>query len=146
MNFSTHNSPEYKCLYVGGKLMYIVKTFRLGYFNGMIFPTNNWWPHTKKLDKLCKKVIKLFEKKMNTSIPFCRVDWGYDKANKRFFLNEFEHAGGTYGEDSVHQRKFLNVKDWNVDVMLAKAIVKFIRNHKKQKKAASVKRSASAKK
>ena len=134
MNFSTHDSPEYKCLYVGGKLMYIVKTFRLGYFNGMIFPTNNWWPHTRKIDALNKKVIKLFSKKMNTDIPYCRIDWGYDKANKRFFLNEFEHAGGTYGEDSVHQRKVLKPNQWNVDIMLAKAIVKFIRKLKKNKR------------
>lgn len=127
MNFSTHDSPEYKCLYVGGKMVYIVKTFRLGFFNGMIFPTNTWWPHTKKLDELSKNVINLFEKKLKTEIPYCRVDWGYDKANKRFFLNEFEHAGGTYGEDSVHLRKTLNARTWNVDSELAKAIVKFIR-------------------
>ena len=141
MDFSTHNSPEYKCLYVGGKMMYIVKTFRLGYFNGMIFPGNNWWPHTQKLKKLCKKVIKLFSQKMGTEIPFCRIDWGYDKLNKRFFLNEFEHAGGTYGEDSVHQHKVLNAKNWNVDIALGKAIVKFVRKLKKTTKIhASVKK------
>lgn len=145
MNFSTHDSPEYKCLYVGGKMMYIVKTFRLGYFNGMIFPTNNWWPHTKKLDKLCKKVIKLFEKKMKTKIPYCRVDWGYDRKNKRFFLNEFEHAGGTYGEDSVHQRKFLNERNWKVDIELAKAIVKFIKSLKRGS-SASIKQPSRIKK
>jgi hypothetical protein len=140
MDFSTHESPEYKCLYVDGKMMYIVKTFRLGYFNGMIFPNNNWWPYTKKLDNLCKNVIKLFSQKMGTEIPFCRIDWGYDKLNKKFFLNEFEHAGGTYGEDSVHQRKALNAKDWNVDVALGKAIVKFIRKLKtKRKKISSIK-------
>lgn len=146
MNFSTQNSPEYKCLYVGGKLMYIVQTFRLGFFHGIIFPTDDWWPHLKKIDTLSKKVLKLFEKKLKTDIPYCRIDWGYDKLHKQFFLNEFEHAGGTYGEDTVHTLKRVNVKDWNVDVALAKAIVKFIRKltqDKKKNSLASVKQTCS---
>uniref|UniRef100_A0A6C0F837 ATP-grasp domain-containing protein n=1 Tax=viral metagenome TaxID=1070528 RepID=A0A6C0F837_9ZZZZ len=125
MNFSTHDSPEYKCLYVGGKLQYIVKTFRLGYFDGIIMP-NSKWTHLKTLDTLSKKVIKLFEKWANVTIPFGRVDWGYDKNSKEFFLNEFEHAGGTYGEELVHQEKILSPSQWKVDVQLGKAIVKFV--------------------
>ena len=131
MNFSTHDSPEYKCLYVGGKLQYVVKTFRLGFFNGIIFPTDKWWKHMNKIDILSKKVIRLFSEKMKTEIPFCRVDWGYDKLSKNFFLNEFEHAGGTYGEEIIHKLKVVNPKKWTVDVELAKAIVKFVADFKK---------------
>lgn len=130
MNFSTHDSPEYKCLYVGGELQYIVKTFRLGFFEGVIMPNDTWWPHLKKVDMMSRRVIQMFEKRTRAPIPFCRVDWGYDKQNKRFFLNEFEHAGGTYGEDMVHNQKQLTPKTWQVDVKLAQAILKVIRNFK----------------
>lgn len=126
MNFSTHESPEYKCLYVGGKLQYIVKTFKLGYFHGIILPQQKTWSYLRTIKTLNKKVIKLFSKKMKTTIPYCRIDWGFDKINKRFFLNEFEHAGGNYGDNIVQNLKKMTPENWKVDVALAKAIKRFM--------------------
>ena len=123
MNFSTQTNPEYKCVFANGKLMYIVKTYKLGFFLGLLDSNDS---NYKTLMNLSNKVIKLFEGKLKTSVLFCRVDWGYDLKYKKFFLNEFEHAGGTYGEEIVHDLKTLSQNLWNVDKEIAEAIIKNI--------------------
>lgn len=126
MNFSTEDSPEYKCLFVGHKLQYIVKTHSLGYFLGVIKPSNK----TKKVQgilKLCMRVLKAFEEK-HGPLLMCRIDVGYDSVNKRFFVNELEHAPGTYGDNLIHNEKLYSTRMWTFDSNLAKEIIKQVPN------------------
>ena len=124
MNFSTKTNPEFKCIFANGKLMYIVKTYNLGFFFGLLDKNDDKYD---ELVNLCNKVIELFEKTMKTYFLFCRIDWGFNSKTKQFFLNEFEHAGGTYGEELVHDIKTLSQREWMVDKELALAIIQNIK-------------------
>lgn len=123
MNFSSATNPEYKCLFIGDKLQYIIKSIKLGFFGGLIKSKDTYWKHKNKLIKMSIKVKKLFEKATDTKIIIYRVDWGYNKDTKEFFLNEFEHAPGWYSEDLIHTHKQLTIREWNGDVKLAKQII-----------------------
>ena len=125
MEFSTTENPEYKCLFVGNKLQYIVKTFKLGEIRGLIMPHENWH-HMKTVKSICNKVIKLFNSHMKTQLTHMRIDLGYDSTSKTFFLNEIEHAPGTYG-DLLIQLGELTENEWKIDSAWAKEVIKIIR-------------------
>lgn len=126
MNFSSKTNPEYKCLFIGDELQYIIKSIYLGVFGGLIKPKDTYWPHKDKIIKMSLQVKKLFEKAMNTKLFIYRVDWGYDKNTKEFFLNELEHAPGWYCEDIIHEHEEMTSREWKSDVKLAKQIIKFV--------------------
>lgn len=128
MNFSTEDSPEFKCVFIGHELQYVVKTHILGHFLGVIRP-NDKSQQLKDILKICKKVIKAFEEKFG-KLVICRVDVAYDKQHQRYFLNELEHAGGTYGDDLIHYNKLFSTREWKFDSNLGKEIIKHVSSMK----------------
>jgi len=121
MNFSTEDSPEYKCIYVGHKLQYIIKTHILGHFLGVI-KGNDKSKKVRIIKSLCLKVINAFEDKHGKLI-MCRVDVAFDNKYKRFFVNELEHAPGTYGDDLIHYHSKFSTREWKFDSNLALEII-----------------------
>ena len=126
MNFSSSSNPEYKCLFIGNSLQYITKSIKLGIFGGLIKSKNTYFKDKKKLVNMSLKVKELFEKAMDAKILIYRVDWGYNKDTKEYFLNEFEHAPGWYSEDIIHRHSQMTIREWNGDIKLAKEIIKYL--------------------
>jgi hypothetical protein len=123
-NFATGRYPEIRSYWVGHKFHVGVKTTDQGSYVGNVKRLN---PYIKKMGL---KVIKYLEKRFHFKFVMARLDWGYDRKMKGYFLNEIEIAPGVFNEEmDYHYGKCT----WNLDAHMAERLVKILKDKKKSR-------------
>lgn len=81
--FATNKHPEIRTLWVGNKLVSVIKTTGMG----------NLVSIRKTLSKnsqIYKECIKILKHVQDMNIVILRLDWGYDSITKKYFFNEIQ--------------------------------------------------------
>ena len=123
-NFATDTYPEIRTFWVGHKFHVGVKTTDQGSYVGNVKRLNPY------IQKMGLKIIKYLEKRFHFKFVMARLDWGYDRKMKGYFLNEIEIAPGVFNEEMDH---YYGKCTWNLDSHMAERLVQILKDKKKSR-------------